>query len=209
MMKIAIADRQPLILQALSQLLLQVPGYHLTHCCCNEQALMQKLTIEPVDMVIAEDHILLQVIQGDAGSLLMGYLRQGKLAIMTDSPLPYVFSNLLELGGRVLISKHDPQEEILRALRFARDTPEKNYFSPRLYPLLERVTLNKINNQELTNKELEVVKLLASGIPLVHIAKIKNRSISTVATHKYNAMRKLGISTNAELIRHVLDHYIS
>ncbi|MEX1843606.1 response regulator transcription factor [Enterobacter cloacae] len=208
-MKIAIIDRQPLILQGLSQLLIQEPEYHLTHCCRGAQELAQRLTREPVDIVIAEDHILLQEFRDDASQLLMGYLRQGKLIITTDLPPPYILSNLLEVGGRVLISKHDPQEEILKGLRFARDTPEKNYFSPTLYSLLERITLSRINSQELTQKEIEVVKLLASGIPMVHIAKIKNRSISTVATHKYNAMRKLGISTNAELIRHAIDYYIS
>ncbi|GAB7526235.1 response regulator transcription factor [Paraburkholderia sp. 2C] len=54
----------------------------------------------------------------------------------------------------------------------------------------------------LTVKELEVVRLYGAGLSLTEIAARLNRSISTVATQKSKAMRKLGIETNADIIRY-------
>jgi two-component system capsular synthesis response regulator RcsB len=54
----------------------------------------------------------------------------------------------------------------------------------------------------LTARELEVVRLYGAGLSLTEIAARLNRSISTVATQKSKAMRKLGIETNADMIRY-------
>jgi two-component system, NarL family, captular synthesis response regulator RcsB len=55
----------------------------------------------------------------------------------------------------------------------------------------------------LTGKELEVIRLYGAGLSLTEIAARLHRSISTVATQKGKAMRKLGIATNADMIRYV------
>jgi two-component system capsular synthesis response regulator RcsB len=52
----------------------------------------------------------------------------------------------------------------------------------------------------LTKKELEVVRHFALGASLTEIARKVNRSISTVATQKSAAMKKLRLRTNAELV---------
>jgi two-component system, NarL family, captular synthesis response regulator RcsB len=54
----------------------------------------------------------------------------------------------------------------------------------------------------LTARELEVIRLYGAGLSLTEIAARLNRSISTVATQKSKAMRKLGIETNADMIRY-------
>ncbi|WP_413506950.1 LuxR C-terminal-related transcriptional regulator [Serratia proteamaculans] len=207
---LAIADGHPLIVHALTQLLQQQPGLRVVHRSGCSQQLAQQLTAEPVDMVIADEQFLLQEkFSGPGHLLLRRYLQQGKLVVMTDAPPPHTFGKLLELGVRVLVSKQDPPEANLQALHYALAHPNESYFSPAVHAALEQATLNKINGYQLTNKELEVVRLLASGISLVQIAKMKNRSVSTVATHKYNAMRKLGLHSNADLIRYAVDSHIS
>jgi two-component system capsular synthesis response regulator RcsB len=51
----------------------------------------------------------------------------------------------------------------------------------------------------LTRSEIDVLKHLLNGMDLQHIAKMKALSIKTVSAHKCNAMRKLGVETDAEL----------
>ncbi|TFZ50994.1 response regulator transcription factor [Serratia proteamaculans] len=207
---LAIADRHPLIVHALTQLLQQQPGIRVVHSSRCAQQLAQQLTAEPVDMVIADEQFLLQEkLSGPGHLLLRRYLQQGKLVVLTDGTPQHAFGKLLELGARVLVSKQDSPEVNLQALHHALAHPGESYFSPSVHATLEQATLNKINGHELTGKELEVIRLLASGISLVQIAKMKNRSVSTVATHKYNAMRKLDIHSNAELIRYAVDSHIS
>jgi len=62
---------------------------------------------------------------------------------------------------------------------------------------------------ELTVRQREVVQLVAEGRPVKEIAAILNISSKTVAFHKANVMRKLGIRSTAELTKYALEHGIS
>jgi DNA-binding NarL/FixJ family response regulator len=62
---------------------------------------------------------------------------------------------------------------------------------------------------ELTVRQLEVVQLVAEGHPVKEIAVILNISSKTVAFHKANVMRRLGIRSTAELTKYALEHGIS
>ena len=58
----------------------------------------------------------------------------------------------------------------------------------------------------LTDRQREVLTLLAKGNTMKEAAEILKITPRTVAFHKYNIMSLLGISTNAELIRYALMH---
>ena len=62
---------------------------------------------------------------------------------------------------------------------------------------------------ELTVRQREVVQLVAEGHPVKEIAAILNISGKTVAFHKANVMRRLGIHSTAELTKYALEHGIS
>ena len=61
---------------------------------------------------------------------------------------------------------------------------------------------------ELTDRQREVVQLVAEGHPVKKIAAILNISRKTVAFHKSNVMRRLGIRSTAELTKYALEHGI-
>ena len=58
----------------------------------------------------------------------------------------------------------------------------------------------------LTPRELQVLKLVASGVPLVQVAESLNLSPKTISAHKRNLMIRLGIANNADLIRYAISH---
>lgn len=62
---------------------------------------------------------------------------------------------------------------------------------------------------ELTVRQREVVQLVAEGHPVKEIAAILNIASKTVAFHKANVMRRLGIRSTAELTKYALEHGIS
>ena len=62
---------------------------------------------------------------------------------------------------------------------------------------------------ELTVRQREVVQLVAEGRPVKEIAAILNISSKTVAFHKANVMRRLGIRSTAELTKYALEHGLS
>ena len=57
----------------------------------------------------------------------------------------------------------------------------------------------------LTDREREVVRLIAQGHKLSEIARLLSRSIPTVRAHKASAMRKLGVHCTVDLIQKALD----
>lgn len=62
---------------------------------------------------------------------------------------------------------------------------------------------------ELTERQREVVQLVAEGHPLKEIASILHISRKTVAFHKSNVMRRLGVRSTAELTKYALEHGIA
>lgn len=59
---------------------------------------------------------------------------------------------------------------------------------------------------ELTERQREVVQLVAEGHPVKEIAEILHVSPKTVAFHKSNVMRRLGLRSTAELTKYALEH---
>ena len=56
----------------------------------------------------------------------------------------------------------------------------------------------------LTERQQEVLALLVKGNTMREVAAIMKITPRTVAFHKYRIMEKLGISSNAELIRYAV-----
>ncbi len=59
---------------------------------------------------------------------------------------------------------------------------------------------------ELTERQREIVQLVAEGHPVKDIARILNISAKTVAFHKANVMQRLGLHSTAELTKYALEH---
>ena len=58
----------------------------------------------------------------------------------------------------------------------------------------------------LSDREREVLRLLALGHTNQEIAKMLYISVRTAETHRAHIMQKLGLSTRAELVRYALSH---
>ena len=58
----------------------------------------------------------------------------------------------------------------------------------------------------LSDREFEVLQLLAGGRSLNEIAATLNISAKTISTHKMRLMQKLGLNNNADLVRYAVRH---
>ncbi|MES2261262.1 MAG: response regulator transcription factor [Pseudomonadota bacterium] len=64
------------------------------------------------------------------------------------------------------------------------------------------------NHEALSNRELEVFKLIAAGESLVRIGEALHLSPNTVTTYRSRILEKMGLASNAELTRYALEHGI-
>jgi len=62
--------------------------------------------------------------------------------------------------------------------------------------------------KKLTNRQREVLQLLAEGKVAKEVAGVLNISTRTVEFHKYKMMEELGIKTSAELVQYAVKHGI-
>jgi DNA-binding NarL/FixJ family response regulator len=72
--------------------------------------------------------------------------------------------------------------------------------------LLQDYRSNKQNKSDtlLTPREQSVVQLIAEGHTNRSISGVLKLSVKTVETHRASAMRKLGMSSTAELVRYAI-----
>jgi len=61
-------------------------------------------------------------------------------------------------------------------------------------------------HETLSDRELEVMRLLASGKTVTEIAALLSLSDKTISTYRARVLEKIGINTNAELIRYAIEN---
>ena len=64
-------------------------------------------------------------------------------------------------------------------------------------------------HEALSDREFQVFKLLVDGVSVTDIAGQLHVSVKTVSTHKSNLMAKMGVGSEAELVRYAIRHGLS
>ena len=119
------------------------------------------------------------------------------------------FFKMLEAGASGYVPKRAAPEELLTAIRAA--AVGEVYLYPSLAKLLVKDYLSQEREQEnkptldgLTDREQEVLSLLADGATNDEIAASLVISPKTVERHRENIMRKLNLHSRAELVRYAI-----
>lgn len=119
-----------------------------------------------------------------------------KIVVLTRIQDKAVLRFLYNTNINALISKNETLSEISKAITQAL---QKNNICSRII----RKLLNsqaRLSHLNLTNSEITVLNYTLLGIAQKKIADLTNRSTKTVSCHKRNAMRKLGVKGNTELV---------
>lgn len=112
----------------------------------------------------------------------------------------------LDAGASGYLNKDSPPHQILTAIRTVIDGAR--YISPALAEkLLTGVSSNghKAPHDLLSRREMEVMLLLSKGISLTKIGEILGVSVKTVSTFRTRILAKIGVQSNAELTRYVME----
>ena len=114
-----------------------------------------------------------------------------------------MFANVVTLreafahGARAIVAKSASARELPLALRAV--VEGRTFVSGCLRLQMEQTELAHPSQPQLSGKEREVVRMLASGMTVSQIAARVNRSISTISKQKSTAMQRLCISTDVDL----------
>ena len=114
----------------------------------------------------------------------------------------------VKAGAAGYLNKACEKEVLLEAVR--RAATGKQYLTPTvghcLLQELQQPGQDKEFHQMLSDREFDVFKQIAEGVPLADIAKLMNLSPKTVSTYRTRILEKMSLSSNAEIMRYAFDH---
>jgi two-component system, NarL family, response regulator NreC len=124
-----------------------------------------------------------------------------EIVVVTMEPSPVFAQQVLDAGAAAFVLKDRADTELPEAVRAAANGLE--YVSPHVAARLDALR-RAVGGDGLTTRELEVLRLLALGHTSAEIAAKLQLSRRTVETHRARILRKLGVTTRAELVRYAL-----
>ena len=130
---------------------------------------------------------------------------QTAIAILSmHSDESYVIRSL-KAGARAYLLKDSAEADLIAAIHAITDG--KSFFSPAVRQLLKEDYVHQLNKmgaedsyELLTNREREVLQLVAEGKSNKEVANLLNLSLYTVETHRTHILQKLNLHSVPELI---------
>jgi two-component system, NarL family, invasion response regulator UvrY len=115
-------------------------------------------------------------------------------------------------GASAYVTKESAPDELITALR--KVLAGGRYMTP---ALAEKVAFayaspggsEKKPHQSLSERELEILRLIGAGRSLKEIAAMLELSVKSVGTYRSRVLEKMSMSTNADLIRYVIENQVS
>jgi two-component system, NarL family, response regulator NreC len=130
--------------------------------------------------------------------------RAGVIILSMYSDEEYVI-RALEAGAKGYLLKDSAEPDLLRAVRAV--ARQKTYFSPGIVSSLLEDYMDRLQRDSardsydlLTDREKEVLQLLAEGKTNKEVAAALRLGLSTAETHRTNLMQKLNLHNTAELV---------
>ena len=127
------------------------------------------------------------------------------IVVLTMQDDPAFARQALQSGALGFVLKEAADEELLRAVRLAANGD--TYLNPRVGARMATTPLSPpVPPDDLSEREVEVLSLIALGHTNSEIAQQLFLSTRTVETHRAHIQQKLRRSTRAELVRYALEH---
>jgi two-component system invasion response regulator UvrY len=204
--RIAIADDHELIREGIKKIIRSSRDIRLVGEAANISETIQLVAQHAPDIVILDLSL-----PGHEGLEGLAQVRQRfpdiPVLILSMYPEERYAIRALKTGASGYITKAMAAEELVKAIR--KVMSGGTYVSPRLAELLAwdvREPLRVSPHEALTDRELQVVSLIGSGLQVKQIAAQLAISISSVNTYRARVFKKMGLTSNAALIRYAVEH---
>lgn len=130
---------------------------------------------------------------------------QTATVVLTMQNDPEFARQALRTGAVGYVLKDAADAELVEAVRRAANG--QTYLNPSLGAKLAAMPEQPVGPpDDLSEREIEVLRLIALGHTNAEIAEQLFLSVRTVETHRAHVQQKLGLSRRAELVRYALDH---
>jgi DNA-binding NarL/FixJ family response regulator len=204
--RVLLADDHALLLAAFEKLLAD-------HCevvgvVSDGRALVDAAERLRPDVIVLD--IAMPLLNGlDAGRQIKQKLREVRLVFLTMNEDPALAAEAFRAGASAYLLKRSAASELRTALDEV--MRGRSYVTPLVTGGMVEALLDHGKGPqpvELTPRQREVLQLLAEGRSMKEVATVLNLAPRTVAFHKYEMMKQLGITSTAELIQYAVRQHI-
>jgi two-component system, NarL family, response regulator NreC len=129
---------------------------------------------------------------------------QTRIVVLTMQTEPAYARDALRSGASAYVLKESAEDELVTAVKAAAEG--RTYLNPRVGAMIATQATESEADRDLTQREQEILHLLALGHTNGEIADQLFLSRRTIETHRANIQRKLDLSTRAELTRYAIEH---
>ncbi|QIZ27012.1 DNA-binding response regulator [Pseudomonas aeruginosa] len=191
---LVIADSFPVMQWALQRYLSEECGRQVLAVVGDSDSLVERLADLPPESILITELGLPGQRSRDGIHLVEWLTRhcpRMKVMVYSVFSAPLLAKAVLRSGASAYISKRSPLETLKAALECM--ALGQTFLDPGLHP-------QRHTGKPLSPTEVDILRRLARGDTVSEIAQRTMRSVSTISTHKKNAMVKIGLNSDAELI---------
>jgi two-component system, NarL family, invasion response regulator UvrY len=163
----------------------------------------------------SSDLVLLDVtLPGRSGLDVLRQLKQERprvpVLVLSVHPAEQYAVRALRAGASGYLTKDLAAEELVTAVRHV--TRGERYLTPtvadRLADALDK-PVDRYPHEDLSDREFQVLALLGSGKRVKQIAEELCLSYNTISTYRSRILTKLGLTTDAQLVRYAIEHELT
>jgi DNA-binding NarL/FixJ family response regulator len=206
-LKILLADDHPIVREGLKTLILTQPDMEVIGEASDGQEACQQASLLQPDLVIMD--ISMPGLSGtQATDRLCRECPRVKVLVLTIHEDKGYIRQLLAAGAAGYVLKRAAGEELIHAIRVV--SAGRTYLDPDMAGKVVTGFVRRTGESlptkgpSLSDRELEIAKLTASGHSNKEIGNLLDLSVKTVETYRTRGMEKLGLSSRVDLVRYAV-----
>jgi len=209
MIRILIADDHAILRRGLKEILVRELADVVSGEAENAQQVLTQVRSRAWDLVILD-----VTMPGRSGLDVLRDVKREypKLPVLVLSmhPEDQYGKRVFKAGASGYMNKESAPEELLKAIRLV--LAGGRYVSP---SLAEKLASDLSGDGEqhlherLSDREIEVLRMIGAGKTISQIADELGLSVTTVSTYRARLLEKMGLTTNAELMRYALNNRLT
>ncbi len=212
-MRIIIADDHQFILESIEILISTLPNCEVVGTYNNGNEVLEALKIHENISLVLTDNNMPEMTGIEMTYQIRQLYPQVKVILLTVSEDVETIQAAFQAGISGYVMKKAGRDELELALKTVMEG-KKYYSESVVFELLNRdKNIAELANEPVSEKlkvlserEIEIIKLIANEYNTKEIADKLFLSASTVETHRHNILKKLGIKSSIGLVRFAVDN---
>jgi two-component system invasion response regulator UvrY len=208
MIRAFIADDHAIVREGLKQIVADTPDIEVAGEARDGRQALDAVSRNNYDVVLVD--ISMPGMNGlDVLKQMISQKPRLPILVLSIYPEEQYAVRALKAGASGFLTKDSAPEELVEAIR--KVATGGTYVSRSLGEKLAsrlRMDTSKLPHEILSDRELEVMRMIASGKRVKDIADELLLSVKTVSTYRRRVLDKIGVKNNAALVRYAIQNHL-